>query len=152
MRKTHPTLFILYVIYTVALLALGFNFIFLTPAFMPLSIDNTKWAIGLVFLGCGFLDLVLLLVNSYLTPRYEDTMRPLLRFSMALSAITYGFWAVATTFDFFDRSQTSMQLPIYCALAAAFGFVLLTVPFTNPAESGIISLDVVKPTTEKHEP
>lgn len=122
MRDTHPNLYKTYMAFAVLSIALGLNFLFLTPAFMPLDIP--EWLIGLTLLGCGLSKLTLLILNSHMT---------LLRSSMALSVAIYSFWAAALTFDFFRLSQTSLQLPICYMGLAALGLVLLAEPFTNPA-------------------
>lgn len=122
MRNAHPTLYRTYLIYAVLSIALGLNFLFLTPAFMPLDIP--KWPIGLALLGCGLTKLELLLLG-----RNSTWLRP----SMALSVAIYSFWGGALTFDFVRLSQTSMQLPLCYLGLAALGLVLLDEPFTNPA-------------------
>lgn len=122
MKNTHPNLYKTYLTYAVLSIALGLNFFFLTPAFMPFQLD--KFRVGLPFLGCGIIKLMLLLFNS---------RNKWLRLSMALSVFIYTFWAGALTFDFFDRSLTSMQLPIFVLGLAALGYFLLIEPATNPA-------------------
>lgn len=122
MRTTHPNLYKTYVAYAVLSIALGLNFLFLTPAFRPL--ETPGWAIGSIFLGCGLIKLTLLLLS---------TNHARLRLSMALSVVIYSFWAGALTFDFFRLSQTSLQLPLTYAGLAALGVLLLLEPFTNPA-------------------
>lgn len=123
MRNTHPNLYKTYLAYAVLSIALGLNFLFLTPTFMPL--DVPKWPIGLTLLGCGVTKLTLLLLNFHNT----NLLRP----SMALSVAIYSFWAGALTFDFFRLSQTSMQLPLCYMGLATVGLFLLLEPFTNPA-------------------
>lgn len=124
MRKTHPNLYRTYFVYAVLSIALGLNFIFLTPTFMPL--DMPKWPVGLLFLGCGVIKLAFLLTNSHSS---------WLRLSMALSVFIYSFWSGLLTFEFFRLSQTSLQLPLTYIGLAALGFLLLTEPFSNPATS-----------------
>lgn len=122
LKNTHPNLWKTYMLYALLSIVLGLNFLFLTPTFMPLDIP--KWPIGLTFLGCGLIKLVLLLVNS---------KNLWLRFSMAQSVGIYSFWAGALTVDFFRLSQTSMQLPLTFMGLAGLGFLLLIEPFINPA-------------------
>lgn len=122
MRNAHPNLYLTYMAYALLSIALGLNFLFLTPTFMPLDID--KWPIGLAFLSCGFVKLALLLFSSNHT---------WLRSVMALTVAMFAFWAGMTTFDFFRLSQTSLQLPLTYMGLAALGFLLLTEPFINPA-------------------
>lgn len=122
MRDTHPNLWKTYLAYAVLSIALGLNFLFLTPTFMPLDIP--EWLIGLTLLACGVFKLDLLLLNSH---------NKWLRLSMALSVFIYSFWAVATTYDFFRLSQTSMQLPLTYMGLAVLGFLLLLEPAINPA-------------------
>lgn len=135
MRDTHPNLYKTYLAYAVLSIALGLNFLFLTPTFMPL--DVPKWPIGLALLGCGLIKLALLLLNSHNT---------WLRLSMTLSVVIYSFWAGATMFDFFRLSQTSMQLPLTYMGLAALGFLLLIEPFINPAtaKKGVAKKGVAK--------
>lgn len=113
--------------YAVLSAALGLNFLFLTPPFMPL--DVPKWPIGLLLLGCSLVKLTLLLLN---------TRNRWLRLSMALSVTIYAFWAMGTTYDFFARSQTSMQLPLTYMGLATLGALLLMEPFINPATATAI--------------
>lgn len=120
MRNTHPTLYKTYLAYGLLTVALGLNFVFLTPAFMPLS--ASKWVVGNAFLACGFINLLILLKTT-----------TWLRLSMMLSVALYAFWAGALTVDFFRLSQTSMQLPLTYFGLAALGIFLLTEPFVNPA-------------------
>lgn len=122
MRNTHPNLYKTYVAYAALSIALGLNFLFLTPTFMPLEVP--KWPIGLLLLGCGLTKLVLLARNS---------SNIWLRRSMALSVAIYSFWAMALTFDFFRLFQTSMQLPLTYIGLSSLGVLLLLEPFINPA-------------------
>lgn len=128
MRNTHPNLYKTYMAYAVLSIALGLNFIYLTPTFMPL--DMPKYPIGLAFLGCGAIKLTLLVLSEVFPLTY---MRSWLRLSLSMSITIYSFWAGATTFDFFRFSQTSMQLPLMYMGAAVVGYILLLEPFTNPA-------------------
>lgn len=122
MRNTHPNLYKTYLAYAVLSVALGLNFLYLTPTFMPL--DFPKDIVGSTFLGCGLIKLALLMLNL---------KNALLRLSMALSVVIYSFWAGAATFDFFRLSQTSLQLPLTYMGLAALGVLLLMEPFINPA-------------------
>lgn len=122
MRNTHPTLYKTYIVYALLSIALGLNFWFLTPPFMPLEVP--KSTISLAFLGCGTIKLTLLLLSSSHT---------WLRLSMALSVVIYSFWAAALTYSFFSESQTSLQLPLTFIGLAVLGTLLLIEPFTNPA-------------------
>lgn len=122
MRNTHPNLWKTYMAFAVLSMALGLNFLFLTPTFMPL--DVPKWPIGIALMGCSLIKLALLLLNG---------SNKQLRLSMSLSVLIYSFWAVATTYDFFSRSLTSMQLPLTYMGLAALGFLLLLEPAINPA-------------------
>lgn len=128
MRNTHPNLYKWYLIYAGTSIALGLNFLYLTPTFMPL--DVPKEPIGLAFLGCGIVKLGLLLLNWVPLVTY---MRTWLRFSMSVSVVLYSFWAGAATFDFFRLHQTSLQLPLTYVGLAALGFAILLEPFINPA-------------------
>lgn len=120
MRNTRPNLWTAYMIYAVWSIALGFNFLFLTPTFIPLDIP--KWIVGLAFLSCGTIKLTLLLMQ----PNYT-----LLRLSMAMSVAIYSFWAGILTFEFLHLSQTSMQLPVMYIGSAAVGVWLLRQPLTS---------------------
>lgn len=122
MRHTHPNLYLAYAAFALLSIALGLNFFFLTPAFMPLSIP--EYWIGSILLICGVTKGAALITN-----RPPD----LVRASMALTVIIYSFWAGALAFDFFRLSQTSLQLPLTYAGLAALGLVLLREPYTNPA-------------------
>lgn len=122
MRNTHPNLYKTYITYAVLSVALGLNFLFLTPTFMPL--DVPKWPIGFTLLACGVTKLMLLV---------PDLNSIWLRRSMALSVMIYSFWAAALTYDFFRLSQTSLQLPLTYMGLATVGLLLLLEPFTNPA-------------------
>lgn len=123
MRDTHPTLYKTHMTFAVGSILSGLNFLFLTPAFMPLSID--KWPVGLIFLGCGIVQLTLLLLSR---------TRPfLLKASMALTVFIMMFWAGALTYDFFDRSLTSMQLPIFVLELAVIALWQFIEPLLNPA-------------------
>lgn len=124
LRETHPNLYRTYLVYAAASIALGLNFILLTPTFMPL--DMPKWPVGLLFFGCGVSKLALLLTNSH---------NSWMRASMALSVFIYFFWGGILTFEFFRLSQTSLQLPLTYIALAALGILLLTEPFSNPATS-----------------
>lgn len=122
MRNTHPNLYKTYMTFAVASISSGLNFIFLTPAFMPLSTD--KWLIGLIFLGPGIVKLMLLLFGvNHLW----------LRTAMAVTVGIYTFWSMLLTYDFFDRSLTSLQLPIFVITLAILGFWWLVEPMVNPA-------------------
>lgn len=122
MRNTHPNLYMTYMVFALLSIALGLNFLFLTPTFMPFDIP--KELASLAFLGCGLIKLMLLLVNPSHT---------LLRLSMAMSVTIYSFWAGMLTFEFLRLSQTSMQLPLTYIGLAALGALLLLEPFSNPA-------------------
>lgn len=121
LKDLHPTLYKTYLLFAVLSIALGLNFYYLTPPFMPLSVP--KEPVSLVFLGCGVIKLMLLLIKS---------KHSWLRLSMATSVAIYTFWAIALTADFFLRSQTSLQLPIFVMGLAALGGLLLLEPFINP--------------------
>lgn len=122
MRNTHPNLYKTYVTYALLSIALGLNFLFLRPAFMPL--DMPRWPIGLVFLGCGVSKLLALMLPS---------PHVLLRLSMSLSVAIYTFWGGLLTFEFVRLSQTSLQLPLTYIGLAVLGVILLTEPLVNPA-------------------
>lgn len=122
MRDTHPNLWKTYLAYAVLSIALGLNFLFLTPTFMPLEVP--KWPIGLLLLGCGIVKLALLSRKS---------SNGWLRRSMALAVAIYLFWALALTYDFFRLDMTSMQLPLTYIGLATLGALLLLEPFINPA-------------------
>lgn len=130
MRDTHPTLWHFYLLYALLSMGLGLNFIFLTPAFMPLGID--KLVAGLAFCMCGLVKVGLLAGNA---------PNNLARLSMTVSVFLYGFWAAASTHDFFALDQTSLQQPIlYVGLAAVAVRLLLSttaataLPITSPTE------------------
>lgn len=122
MRKTNPTTWLRLMIFALLSIALGLNFIFLTPTFMPF--DMTKWPIGILLVGCGVLKLTLLLVNS----------SPIMwvRASMAMSVVIYSFWGTILTIEFFRLDQTSLQLPLTYIGLSALGILLLSEPFANP--------------------
>lgn len=122
MKDRHPTLWKVYLTYALGSILAGLNFIYLTPAFMPF--DMPKWPVGLIFLSCGVIELLLLLFVSSAT---------WLRRSMALTVFIYLFWVGALTYDFFARSQTSMQLPIFVLIGATVALFSLIEPFINPA-------------------
>lgn len=123
MRQTHPNLFETYRTLAVISIASGLNLFFLTPAFMPLSLD--KWIVGIFFLSCGIGQAAFLWINP------KDHIW--LMVSMAFTVGVYTFWAGALTYDFFDRSLTSLQLPIFVIGLARLALIFLTEPFTNPA-------------------
>lgn len=123
MRNTHPNLYRTQMTLALLSIGLGFNFIILTPAFMPLTLP--KEPIGLIFLGCGWPSLALLI--------FSPPGHMWLRVSMALSVAIYTFWAGALIYDFFDRSLTSLQLPLFTMGIAAIGFWWLIEPMINPA-------------------
>lgn len=127
MRYAHPNLFYWYSIYAVVSALQGFNFLYLNPAFDPFSIP--KETVGLTFLSCGIIKLIVLTLDWF--GKIKDTSW--LRLSMAQSVAIMLFWAGITTADFFVRGLTSLQLPIWVAGFAAFGIWLLREPFTNPA-------------------
>lgn len=122
MRKTNPTTWQKLFVFAVLSTALGLNFIFLTPTFMPF--DMPKWPIGLLLVGCGVAKLTLLLVNG----------SPVIwiRSSMALTVSIYSFWGAILTFEFFRLDQTSLQLPLTYIALALLGVLLLMDPFSNP--------------------
>lgn len=122
MKKTHPTLYKTYMTFAFLSIALGLNFIFLTPTFMPL--DVSKWVVGLILLGDGFVKLLLLLLNKHLHA---------LRMSMAICVAIYIFWSIALTYDWWRLSQTSLQLPLTYVGLSVLGFWLLAEPAVNPA-------------------
>lgn len=114
-----------YAVFVVGSIALGLNMLFLTPAFMPLSLD--KWLVGIVFLLHGVSKLLAFLLRGS-----SDTWP---KVAMASTVAVHMFWFVATTYDFFARSLTSLQLPIFCAIVAAQGFIAFIQPSANPAAS-----------------
>lgn len=128
MRNSHPVLYKVYLAYALGSIALGLNFIFLTPTFMPL--DFPKEPIGIAFMSCGGSKLMFLLLSEIFPTTYINMW---LRLSMMISVIIFGFWATALIIDFFRLSQTSMQLPLMYILAAVLGALLLLEPFINPA-------------------
>lgn len=108
--------------FAIGSLAFGFNFLFLTPAFMPFSLP--KEFVGPIFLACGFIKLAMLLLNA---PNNQ------LRLSMATTVYIYSFWAAVLTFEFFRLSQTSLQLPIAFIVLAILGLqVLDDMPVATP--------------------
>jgi hypothetical protein len=130
MKKTHPNLFKIYVLYALLSLGIGLNFILLRPAFMPLDIP--KIYVGFAFFGCGLIKTVLLHISNN---------HKLLRLSMAMSVVIYSFWAGVLTFDFIRLSQTSLQLPLTYIGLSLLGAILLFEPFMNPATE----TDIEKP-------
>lgn len=122
MRKTHPYLYKSCMTIAILSIGLGLNFWFLTPAFMPLKIP--KELVAPIFFICGVIKLGLLLFSHN---------RTYLRLSMALSIVIYLFWAIATTYDFFARSLTSLQLPMFVTGVAVLGLWQLLARFTEPA-------------------
>lgn len=125
MRQAHPNLYLGYLTCIAVSVASGLNLIILTPPFMPISID--KWLIGMVFLSVGLIELALLLRGP--------ANRNWLRASMALTVLIYLFWAVLLTYDWYDRSLTSLQLPVWVIGGAAWSCWLLREPFKNPASA-----------------
>lgn len=121
MRKTHSTLYWLYITYALTSAAQGVNFLLSNPTFMQL--DVPKNPLGLAFLACGLPLLTLLLLNKTWG----------LQVWMGLNLFMYSWWAAVLTYDFIDLNRTSMQLPICYIALAVFGFRVLLEPFTNPA-------------------
>lgn len=139
MRNDHPSLYLGYMIAAACMIGQGLNFLFRTPAFMPLGTD--KWIVGVTFLGFGLLHLALLLFRSD-----KPEHRPALRMQMTGIVFIILGWAAFLTIDAIRLSQTSFQLPYAYIIIAGFASVFLAMPFTNPAEATI-----VKTTTEGEE-
>jgi len=119
-RKTDPSQWRRYLGFAVLSLSLGLNFIFLTPAFLPLGIPS--YLVGLAFGGSGVAQLTILTFTA---------SGKAIRLSMAVTLCTYIFWAAALTFDYVRFSQTSMQLPMMYIALAGLGFLLLEEPFAS---------------------
>lgn len=124
LRRTHPNLYGVYLVYGFLCIALGLNFLFLNPTFDPLDIP--KQVPGGVFMALGVSVLTFLQVRRNAT---------LLRVSMASLVAVLFFWCAALIFDFFRLGQTSLQLPITFLALAALGIPLTIEPAVNPVTS-----------------
>jgi len=124
LRRSHPNLFKLYLVYALTCIALGVNFLFSTPAFDPIGIS--KQIPGVVFLALGLAQLVYLTV-------FRSAVG--LRAVMALIIAAMFFWCGVLVADFFRLHQTSLQLPIVYLALGALGYPLMAEPPTNPTTS-----------------
>lgn len=111
-------------VYSLACISLGLNFLFLNPTFNPLDIP--KWTIGAIFTLLGLSELI------FLNVPVDNTRKTIVRILMALIIGVMFFWAGALTIDFFERSQTSLQLPITYLVIAFLGIATLLEPTVNP--------------------
>lgn len=120
-KRTHPHLFLAYLIYGLLCVALGLNFLFLNPTFDPL--DVPKQIPGGISMTLGVCVLAFLKFRSA-TP---------LRVAMASLITVFFFWCGALVFDFFRLGQTSLQLPITFLALGALAIPLTIEPSINPA-------------------
>lgn len=123
-KRTHPQLFVVYVMYGLLCIALGLNFLLLNPTFDPLGVP--KQVPGVVFGVLGVSVLTFLRLYRSAT---------LLRVTMASMVAIMFFWCGALVFDFFRLGQTSLQLPITFMALGGLGIPLTIEPSVNPATS-----------------
>lgn len=118
--KTHPTLYRILMVLSIAGIALAVNFFFARPTFSIWSVPNSIWAT--IFLISSVNGIVAL--NVYRRLR-------LVRRTMAFSAAYMLFLAVGTSWPGWE-GNASFQLPIVYAGLAAIQIILLWEPFLNP--------------------
>lgn len=121
LRHTHPNLYRALTTHACCTMALGLNFLFLTPAFNPLGVP--KMPTGFVFCGVSIAKLVTLNMHG-------DLRR--LRLATACSVALMFTWGVLQTLAYFQLKMTSLQSPILYFGLALVEYWLLTEPFTNP--------------------
>lgn len=121
LRLSHPNLWLILVGLGVGCVAIGLNFLFLKPAFNPLDIP--KEVFGWLFLTLGLVELLFL--------NFLRNWR-LLRLVAALLLALLTFYAILLTYQFFEKNQTSMQLPITYIMIVWLVFASLKEPFINP--------------------
>lgn len=131
LRDSHPNLYNAIMVYGVLMIALGLNFILLTPAFDPLGIS--KYIFGVVFVGIGLCKLVVL--NFYRSPA-------LVRLVVAVNVSVLFFFGGLLVAGFFQLGQTSLQLPITYFGLALIELPLLREPWLNPVTEKINDGDV----------
>lgn len=119
-RKTHPNLYWLVMTLAIGAIALGLNFIILTPTFLIYDASNNLW--GGTFLALGSAEIIFL--NVYRRIR-------LVRLCMSVSFAYTMFLTLGTTQPFLEGSG-SLQLPIVYAIISAVQIPLLFEPFVNP--------------------
>lgn len=119
-RKTHPNLYWILMVLSLAGIALGLNFIYFNPTFHIFDTPNIVW--GAIFLVSGIARIIAL--NVYRRLRF-------VRATMAFSAAYMGFLAIGTGQPWIE-GVGSLQLPIMYALVALIQVPLLFEPFINP--------------------
>lgn len=119
-RKTHPNLYWLLMFLAATGIALGLNFIILSPTFPIFDTPNVIW--GATFIVVSIARLIAL--NVYRRLRW-------VRATMAFSAAYMAFLAIGTGQPFVEGSG-SLQLPIIYAGMALLQVPLLFEPFVNP--------------------
>lgn len=121
LRLTHPNVYRALSTFACCTLALGLNFLILTPAFDPLGVP--KALSGWVF--------VVIAVAQLITLNRSGDLR-LLRLATAFSVGTMFSYGAIAAVSFVQLHQTSLQLPILYFGTAISEFWLLVEPFTNP--------------------
>lgn len=120
LHRTHPGLYRSAITLGVVNLALGLNFILLSPTFLIYDSPNVLW--GVLFLALGVLKILFLSVFRRLRA---------VRAVMAFAVAYYLFLGVGTTTPFVEGTG-SLQLPILYVSLAALHVPLLLEPFINP--------------------
>lgn len=119
-RKSHPNLYYSLMLYAIASVALGINFLVFTPTFLVYHLPNVVWSIVFLTLGIG----KIVLLNFYRNAR-------LLRLFLAAAVAFFLFFSVGTAEPFFE-GKGSLQLPILYVMFAFLQVPLLMEPFINP--------------------
>jgi uncharacterized membrane protein HdeD (DUF308 family) len=119
-RLTHPSLYRMMMASGALSILLGFNFVFLHPAFLIYDQSNYLW--GVIFLVLGASKILFLNVRRNLR---------LVRMSIAVSFVYVMCIAYGTCQPFIEDTG-SLQLPLLYAGWAMFKGALLLEPFINP--------------------
>lgn len=119
LRLTHPNKYRGLTTHAAIILALGVNFLILTPAFNPLDIP--KMATGYVFVAVAVAKLITLNVGGVMW-----------RLTSAISITLMFAWGTLQIAAFYQLKMTSLQSPIlYFGLAIVEIWILIE-PYTNP--------------------
>lgn len=123
LRMVHPTMFRLLLWFSIAKVALAFNYWFARPTFMPYG--TSKYVAGTVFIFLGVSQIVFLLL-------IRDLRK--LRLLLALSGFTEFVWGAVNSQQFL-AGKASLALPIYVVTVAIAQRIMLTDAPINPAAS-----------------
>lgn len=118
-RKTHPALYRVIMLYALACFLLGINFWIFTPTFLVWDQPNELW--GSIFILLSVAKVVFLNIHRSLK---------LVRVTMAFEVGYFMFFALGTSQPPIEGTG-SFQLPIMYLWVAAIEYPLLVEPFIN---------------------